>query len=118
MRHALALAVLVLTSACAASPASIAQHSREARGQAIVEQICSTCHATGRFGDSPAPEAPPFRTLSHNYRVDALEEALAEGISVGHPAMPQFAFEPDDVRAVVAYLRSIQNELPPPPAQE
>ncbi|MEQ1818802.1 MAG: cytochrome c [Terricaulis sp.] len=114
MRHVLALAVLVLTSACAASQTSIAQHSREERGRAIVEHNCSSCHATGRSGDSPAPEAPPFRTLSHNYRVDALEEALAEGISVGHPAMPQFAFEPDDARAVVTYLQSIQNELPPP----
>jgi hypothetical protein len=28
--------------------------------------------------------------------------------------MPQFAFAPDDVRALIAYLQSIQNELPPP----
>lgn len=116
MRHLIAIAALALTSACA-SHASMAQQSREARGQTIVEQNCSSCHATGRSGDSPAPEAPPFRTLSHNYRVDALEEALAEGISVGHPAMPQFAFAPDDVRALVAYLQSIQNELPPPPQE-
>jgi cytochrome c len=116
MKHIIALAALVFASACAGSPASIAQHAREERGRAIVEQNCSSCHATGRSGESPAPEAPPFRTLSHNYRVDALEEAFAEGISVGHPAMPQFAFAPDDVRALVAYLESIQNELPP--AQE
>jgi len=114
MRHALALAALILTSACAASHTTSAQESREARGQAIVEQNCSSCHATGRSGDSPSPEAPPFRTLSHNYRVDSLEEAFAEGISVGHPMMPQFAFPPDDVRALVAYLQSIQNERPPP----
>ncbi len=113
MKYAIALAALLLASACA-SPASIAQRDREERGQAIVEQSCSSCHATGRSGNSAAPEAPPFRTLSHNYRVDALEEALAEGISVGHPAMPQFTFAPDDVRAVLAYLQSIQNELPPP----
>lgn len=113
MRHIIALGALLLASGCA-SHASLAQHSREARGQAIAEQNCSSCHATGRSGDSPAPEAPPFRTLSHNYRVDALEEAFAEGISVGHPAMPQFAFAPDDVRALIAYLQSIQNELPPP----
>jgi mono/diheme cytochrome c family protein len=49
--------------------------------------------------------------------VDSLEEAFAEGISVGHPAMPQFAFAPDDVRALVAYLQSIQNERPPPPQE-
>ncbi|ANP48074.1 hypothetical protein ATE48_13060 [Candidatus Viadribacter manganicus] len=85
------------------------QPPQVARGQTLVEQHCSTCHATGRIGDSPAPEAPPFRKLSQNYRVDALEEAFAEGISVGHPAMPQFAFAPDDVSALVAYLQSIQD---------
>lgn len=117
MRYILAIAALVLASSCA-TQATMTQHLREARGREIVEHNCSSCHATGRFGDSPAPEAPPFRTLSHNYRVDALEEAFAEGISVGHPAMPQFEFAPDDVRALVAYLESIQIELPPPPAQE
>ncbi len=116
MKLVLALIALALTSACASHASTTAQQNREQRGQAIVEQHCSTCHATGRSGDSPAPEAPAFRTLSHNYRVDALEEALAEGISVGHPAMPQFAFASEDVSAVVAYLQSIQNELPP--AQE
>lgn len=113
MKHVVALIALCLVSACA-SHGSVAQQAREARGQEIVQQHCSSCHATGRSGESPAPEAPPFRTLSHNYRVDALEEALGEGISVGHPAMPHFAFPPEDVRAVVAYLQSIQNELPPP----
>jgi mono/diheme cytochrome c family protein len=115
MRYVFVFAALALASGCASSGAAM-QRSRQQQGQAIVEQHCSGCHATGRAGDSSAPEAPPFRSLSHNYRVDALEEALAEGISVGHPAMPQFAFAPDDAHAVVAYLQSIQNELPP--AQE
>jgi hypothetical protein len=53
--------------------------------------------------------------LSANYRVDTLEEALAEGISVGHPAMPQFAFAPEEVDALIAYLDSIQT---PPPAHD
>ena len=78
------------------------------RGHEIAQANCSSCHAIGRTGDSPYPEAPPFRALSRNYRVDSLEEALAEGISVGHPAMPEFQFEPNDVHALVAYLQSIQ----------
>jgi hypothetical protein len=44
--------------------------------------------------------------------VSDLEEALAEGISVGHPAMPEFQFAPDDVSDLVGYLQSIQ-ETPP-----
>jgi len=35
-------------------------------------------------------------------------EALAEGLSVGHPDMPEFVFEVEDGGAILAYLRSIQ----------
>ena len=79
------------------------------RGHAIVEAHCSSCHAVEARGESLAPEAPPFRLLSHDgYRVATLEDALTKGISTGHPAMPEFQFQQQDVRAVVAYLRSIQ----------
>jgi hypothetical protein len=64
----------------------------------------------GVAGNSPSPEAPAFRTLSRNYRVGTLQEALAEGISVGHPAMPAFEFEPREVDALIAFLDSIQEQ--------
>lgn len=103
------MSLAFLLGACATHPLP-APESDEARGRVLVQRHCGDCHATGRFGESPAPEAPEFRRLSRNYRVDGLEEALAEGISVGHPAMPQFAFAPADVTAIVAYLQSIQSE--------
>jgi mono/diheme cytochrome c family protein len=108
----IAAAALVLLTACATPEERLAR-AEESRGREIAETNCGSCHAIAATGDSPAPEAPPFRTLSRNYRVDTLEEALAEGISVGHPAMPQFEFAPDDVDALIAYLRSIQ-EAPGP----
>jgi hypothetical protein len=40
--------------------------------------------------------------------VNALEEAFAEGVLVGHPSMPEFRFEPRDIDALLAYLESIQ----------
>lgn len=107
MRRLIIPIASLLISACAATPPS-ALTAREERGRQIAEQNCSVCHAIGAQGESPAPEAPPFRTLSANYRVSNLEEALAEGISVGHPAMPQFQFEPDDVDALISYLQTIQ----------
>lgn len=105
MRKLVLLAVLLGAAGCAATPRAPDAISR---GQAIAEANCAACHAVGLTGRSPAPEAPPFRTLSRNYRVESLEEALAEGISVGHPAMPNFEFEPREVNALIAYLRSIQ----------
>lgn len=80
-------------------------------GRALVEANCASCHAVGATDASPVVNAPAFRTLSERYPVESLEEALAEGISVGHegaPRMPEFAFEPDEVGAIVAYLGSLQ----------
>ena len=39
-----------------------------------------------------------------------LEEALAEGFTSGHPAMPEFTFSAERAAAIVAYLGSIQTE--------
>jgi mono/diheme cytochrome c family protein len=78
------------------------------RGETLLARDCGPCHATGRTGDSPRKEAPAFRTLGQRYPVESLEEALGEGIITGHPDMPEFKFEADDVGAIIAYLKSIQ----------
>lgn len=82
--------------------------ANEARGEGLVSLLCSRCHAVGRSGSSTHPEAPPFRTLGQRYPIEALAEGLAEGLSSGHPDMPEFRFEVEDVSAILAYLKSIQ----------
>jgi cytochrome c len=64
------------------------------------------CDARTRY--SAHPQAPLFRTLGKRCPIEALEEALGEGIISGHPDMPEFKFESNDVGAIVAYLKSIQ----------
>jgi cytochrome c len=66
------------------------------------------CHAPGATGASRDPQAPPFRHLNRRMNVDDLGEGLATRLLVTHPAMPQFRFEPDEVVAIVRYLRSVQ----------
>lgn len=100
-----ALAGLVATAAAAQSQRVLVQ-----RGETLVRQHCALCHAVGRDGVSPHPGAPLFRDLSKRYPVDVLEEALAEGFTAGHPAMPEFTFSADRAAAIVAYLSSIQTE--------
>src|SRR4051794_40183126 len=78
------------------------------KGKALLEKNCSTCHAVGSEGDRPHREAPAFRTLGQRYPIDSLAEALAEGLFTGHPDMPEFVFEIDEVSAILAYLHSIQ----------
>ena len=81
----------------------------ERRGRQIAEAACSPCHAVGKQGTSPNPAAPIFRTLGQKYPVDSLQEALAEGILVGHPGMPQVRMSPQDIGAFLTYLGSIQS---------
>ena len=78
----------------------------------LVKQNCSRCHAIGKEGDSPHPQAPPLRTLSRKYPIQDIAKSLAEGIVSGHPDMPVFVFNPRDVEAIIQYLQSIQIEKP------
>lgn len=101
----LALGVFLLAGSSAVAADDV---EGERRGEVLVTRHCSGCHAVRRTGASAVPEAPPFRVLGRRYPVEALEEALGEGISSGHPDMPEFAFKSADVGAIVAYLKSIQ----------
>jgi len=102
--------ILLLAAAFAviATTASAQSSDRTSRGRLLVQRYCASCHAIGRTGESPNRVAPPFRDLHSRYRVDDLSEALAEGILVGHPAMPEMRFPPQDVQAILAYIKSIQ----------
>ncbi len=100
---------MLLTLLLAIPAGALAQDlSEEKRGETLVTRDCARCHAVGRTGASPHPQAIPFRTLSHRYKVEALEEALGEGIISGHPDMPEFSYTSEDVGAIIAYLKSIQ----------
>ena len=98
--------LIALVLVCATGSGAFAQDID--RGRAIVEENCARCHATALDGASPLAAAPPFRTLGERYPISDLEEALAEGIVTAHPEMPEFAFEPSDVAAIIAYIQSIQ----------
>lgn len=109
MRKGIILSLLAIGAVVGASVAPArALTPEEQRGFQFVSTNCSPCHAVGRYGDSPLAIAPPFRTLHENYPVEDLAEALAEGIVVGHPSMPQFQLDPDQVNDVIAYLKSLE----------
>ncbi|WP_342018574.1 cytochrome c [Methyloceanibacter superfactus] len=107
-----ALAMVALLGATLSSAVSsvalAAEKDLTDKGEVLVREKCSRCHAVGIEGASPNPDAPPFRTLSSRYPIEDLAESLAEGIVSGHPDMPIFVFGPHDVDAIIAYLESIQ----------
>jgi mono/diheme cytochrome c family protein len=103
VRLAAALALLALV----AGPV-FADEAELKLGADLLQKNCASCHAVGKTGASPNKDAPAFRTLGQRYPVESLEEALAEGILSGHPDMPEFKFDADEVGAIIAYLQSIQ----------
>jgi len=78
------------------------------KGHALAEQYCAKCHAVADEATSPHKDAPPFRTFASKWPLENLEEALAEGIVTGHPDMPAFVFEPEDIDALIEYLHSLK----------
>jgi mono/diheme cytochrome c family protein len=102
------LALVAAGTLAASSLSAEESASSLKRGETLLTRNCARCHATGSAGLSPHPDAPPFRALARKYPIDGLAEALAEGLSVGHPDMPEFTFEPEDVGAILGYLKSIQ----------
>ncbi len=112
MRLILIAAMVLGLGACAAQEAQVSQTALAADGREIAEAQCAACHAVGRYGESPAPEAPPLRHVLARYDSAVLEEELIQGIQVAHP-MPDFQFNPQSVDALIAYLQSIQ-ETPAP----
>ena len=100
----LAVAALVSSSSPAVRAGEVEQ------GEALVRTNCSPCHAVGLNDKSPHPDAPAFRTLSERYPIADPAEALAEGISTGHPDMPEFVASPDQIDAIIAYIDSLQRK--------
>ncbi|MCX7899995.1 MAG: cytochrome c [Methylocystis sp.] len=102
--------VLAIVAAAATALAAPAGDTQIKRGRAIAQQNCGRCHAIGLKGESANSKSPPFRTLAHKYPLAHLEEALAEGIVVGHEGaeMPAFKLSTGQIEALLAYLKSIQ----------
>lgn len=78
------------------------------RGRQFAQANCERCHSIDRLTPSTLPLAPPFRLLGQRYPVEALREALAEGIVTPHQNMPQFRLAPDQVNDFLAFLGALQ----------
>ncbi|CCE05410.1 conserved exported hypothetical protein [Bradyrhizobium sp. STM 3843] len=91
------------------SSASHALDGEQSRGKALLQTLCSRCHAVGQTGTSPHPDAPPFRSFGDDKLYDEdFAERLQAGLSTIHPDMPTFQFNRADAEAVVNYLKAIQ----------
>jgi mono/diheme cytochrome c family protein len=98
-----AAALLALTSGALAQEADI-----EA-GAAYAERVCAACHAVlANEQISPLPQAPTFQSVADTPGMTEL--ALTVWLQSSHPTMPNIILKPDDLRNVVAYIRSLERK--------
>lgn len=104
MRRIIVSLVLMLASATQADAASPA----EQRGMVFALTNCARCHSVDKVSPSPLKIAPPFRKLHERYPIETIAEALAEGIQTGHPTMPEFRLDPDQIHDLLAFMKTLE----------
>jgi mono/diheme cytochrome c family protein len=118
-----ALIALACTAAAATTTPAWAQSQIQEQGRRVAKSYCGQCHGLGE-GPSPLPAAPPFAKLYRRYPVGGgLEDLLGEGMIAPaipqeegeprlHPRMPQARLDEDQVAALVAFLKAVQEPGP------
>ncbi len=97
-------AIFLLAGTLAASALTPA----EQRGRRFALNNCAQCHSIDKVTASPLAIAPPFRELHKRYPVSTLAEAFAEGIQTGHPTMPEFQLEPDQINDLLRFMQTLE----------
>jgi mono/diheme cytochrome c family protein len=86
-----------------------AQEADLAAGRAYAEQVCAQCHAVQPGDmDSPLFDATPFQEVADTPGMTEL--ALSVWLQSSHPTMPNIVLEQDDMRNVIAYIRSLEGD--------
>jgi mono/diheme cytochrome c family protein len=109
--EALAMQKLIVLTATllALAPTASAQDADIEAGAVYAEQVCAACHAVLPNEElSPLPQAPTFQSVADTPGMTEL--ALTVWLQSSHPTMPNIILEPDDMRNVVAYIRSLESE--------
>ena len=103
--------LMILVTAMLLIPTSgtVAQDADVEAGAAYAEQVCSPCHAVRPHQrHSPLPQAPSFQSTADTPGMTEL--ALTVFMQSSHPTMPNVLLEQDELRNVVAYIRSLKTE--------
>ena len=99
--------IVAITIGLALAPRAAAAGAAE-DGEALAERLCAGCHGVVAGAASPHASAPPFEEIAGRYPPEALSESFAEGVTVGHPDMPEFALKAEEIEALVAYFESLR----------
>jgi mono/diheme cytochrome c family protein len=83
-----------------------AQTSTE--GKVLAQSMCAECHAIQSAQlQSPNPYAPPFETIANVRGMSS--PALWSILHSSHRRMPNIILRPEQTRAIVAYILTLQD---------
>jgi mono/diheme cytochrome c family protein len=101
--------VLAAAMLLAFASEAAAQEGDVEAGAAYAKQVCAACHAVlPNEQISPLLQAPTFQSVANTRGMTEL--ALTVWLQSSHPTMPNIVLKPDDLRNVVAYIRSLKRK--------
>jgi mono/diheme cytochrome c family protein len=100
--------MLVTAMLLVLGPGALAQEADIKAGAVYAGKVCAACHAVlANEQISPLPQAPNFQSVADTPGMTEL--ALTVWLQSSHPTMPNIILEQDDLRNVVAYIRSLKS---------
>jgi mono/diheme cytochrome c family protein len=98
---------VVVLGAMAGAGAAAQEPSASARGRAVAEARCATCHAIDRGpAQSPRADAAPFAAIAATPGMTGT--ALLAALRTPHRAMPNLILDDAETRNVIAYILSLK----------
>ena len=103
---AIAMASLMITSAATAGAADDV-----AKGQALAERLCATCHLAPDQGDKQSPnEIPGFAAVAR--RQNQSVEGIIAWLRSVPPMMPDHHLSQDEMALLAQFIMSLRPQAP------
>src|SRR5215470_5575031 len=79
------------------------------KSAALYKQKCAACHGADGKGETPAGKSTKVRSFSDSEIVKLSDDELAVAIDKGKNKMPAYgkALKPEEIKGLVAYIRSL-----------
>jgi len=76
------------------------------QGRIIAERWCAACHLVGPGQDTATDQVTTFAQIAR--RDDLTTDSLRRFLQMPHPPMPDLQLSNRDIRALIAYLESLE----------
>jgi mono/diheme cytochrome c family protein len=109
MRQDCTVRVILGTCALALTVMLCVQAKADDKSAALYKQKCAVCHGADGKGDAPTGKAMKIRSFADPEVAKMSDDELAGAIEKGKGKMPAYgkSLKPDEIKAIVAYVRSL-----------